>query len=226
MARRKIVSVPVSELSPEVIAEMEKEGAFVGHFSEAELKAKHEAWVVTLRWPPHRVDSAPFRALPEYERMYQMALGNLQSSKSLCIELGEQPKLLSWPRGSVVYYLTHLAVELFLKACLLRKGRRFATHEISELQDAFAETFPSQKRVHTLWDINVAELIALGPDPEPGAPRIRSREDEKFRYFADRQGNAPSSHYSFAPAVFITAIERLEKDFAEVWQSLAAPKKR
>ena len=220
MARRKLISASVTELTPEVIAEMEKDGVFVGHFSEAELKAKREAWEATLRWPLRGVHTEEFAALPEDERMYQMALGNIQSAKSLCTELGEHPERLSWPRGSVVYYLSHLAVELFLKACLLRKGRRFATHEISELQDAFAEVFPDREGIETMWDINLVELAELGP--EPGDQRIRAREDEKFRYFADRQGNPPRGEGSFAPAVFIPLIERLEADMAQVWCSLVA----
>jgi HEPN domain-containing protein len=218
--RRKIVLAPVVTETPEAIAELEKEGVFTGPLSEAELKAKREAWEATLRWPLRGVVTEEFAALPEDERMYQMALGNIQSAKSLCIELGEHPERLSWPRGSVVYYLSHLAVELFLKACLLRKGRRFATHEISELQDAFAEVFPGRKGIQTMWDINIVELAELGP--EPGDRRIRAREDEKFRYFADRQGNPPRGEGSFAPAVLIPAIERLEKDFVDVWGSLSS----
>lgn len=220
MARRRIDSVPPTELTPEVIAEMEKAGVFVGHLSAAELKAKREAWMATLRWPLRGVVTEEFRVLPEVERMYQMALGNIQSAKSLCIELGEHPERLSWPRGAVVYYLTHLAVELFLKACLLRKGRRLATHEISELQDAFDETFPNQKCIESMWDMNLVELAEFGPGP--GDRRIRAREDESFRYFADRQGNPPNGEYSFAPAVFIPEIERLEEDFIDVWRSLSS----
>ncbi|MEW5740441.1 MAG: hypothetical protein AB1938_16045 [Myxococcota bacterium] len=208
----------VGEPSADERAEMEKHGIFHGPLTDEERKAKRQAWEATLRWPLRGVVSEDFAALREHDRLHQMALGNLQSSKSLCIELGENPDRISWPRGAVVYYLTHFAVELFLKACLLRGGRRFdRTHEISELQDAFDEAFPNHEGVHTMWDINVVELAILGPVPDR---RIPAREDQFLRYFDDDAGTR--GEWSFAPAVFISEIEGLEEQFARVWKELPA----
>jgi len=209
MARPKIVFKPVEDSTPEERAEWEKHGVFVGPLTDAELESKSKAWEATLRWPPRRVETGKFAAFPYHERLYQLATGNIQSSRSLCVELGEQPDLLSWPRGAVVYYLTHLSVELFLKACLIRGGGQFdKIHEISQLQDSFQETFPNLKGIRTIWDINVVDPVPVN-------------EDQFLRYFDSRLPRRRSM-YSFAPAVFIVVIEDLEAEFKRVWEAVGA----
>ena len=57
-----------------------------------------------IRWSEVWVESENFGKLPLHERLRQMALGYLRSAKSQCIELGENPERLDWPRGSATIF--------------------------------------------------------------------------------------------------------------------------
>jgi hypothetical protein len=74
------------------------------------------------RWPGLAVDSKSFGHQSVGNRLRELALGYVQSAKLLSVFLGENPKELSWPRGSVACFCYRHAVELFLKSCILHRS--------------------------------------------------------------------------------------------------------
>jgi hypothetical protein len=102
---------------------------------EGRFYSFEEVQQLKYRWPDVGINSHDFGRLPHYERLRQMALGYARSAKSLCVELGENPDRLDWPRASVVLFCFYQAVELFLKACILYRspGERLGHHSAPDL---------------------------------------------------------------------------------------------
>lgn len=170
------------------------------------------------RWPGLGVASSEFGQLPATERLHQLALGYLESGKLMCVHLGDHPAEMTWPRGSVVCFCYRHAVELFLKACILRREPiEKCDHDIGKLRKQYDRLYSrAEFDFRTLYDLSLEDIEeALGE--RAGIEDFERKPDQVFRYLADKQGRSPRGHYMFAPGMYLSMLEQLEKDIQRIW---------
>ena len=163
------------------------------------------------------VTSDRFRLLQTHERLHSLALGYLQSAKSLCTELIDKEHLLSWPRASAVYYCSHLAVELFLKAAIQSRSGSFASiHSIAGLVKEYRRLFPEPVYFfRTVWDMDLDDIEELVGGSIGN--KVDRKADQVYRYFSGRSGELPSASHGFSPGVWLFGLDLLEKRWTEIW---------
>jgi hypothetical protein len=175
------------------------------------------------RWSGVVVDSKQFGQKPFDERLHELALGYLQSAKLLCILLGEHPNELSWPRASVVCFCYQLAVELFLKSCILHRipAIEKCSHDISKLKKEYSRLY-SQQEFHfeTPYDISLDDLDELFGVQVAHVEDFERKHDQVFRYLSDKMGRSPKGIYVFAPGSWLTMCEQLEADIHRIWDNI------
>jgi hypothetical protein len=181
---------------------------------------------VVGRWPSVHVDSEDFGNLAHSERLRRLALGYIASARALCLELGENPAKLDWPRASVVCFCCYHAVELFLKACILHRvpTKSLGVHDVSQLQQEYRQHYPFDRYfvIQTPWDMSIADIErAFGAPPGTAAREdFEDKRDQVFRYLSDKAGRSPKATYCFAPGTWIELAERLEGNFDRVWGNI------
>jgi hypothetical protein len=176
------------------------------------------------RWRGVGVDSCEFGKLPAAEHLCQLAIGYLESGKLLCIDLGENPSGLTWPRAAVVCFCYRHAVELFVKSCILRREPLDkCDHNISSLRKQYIRVYPGQEfHFQTMYDISIEDLEEAFGGPVVDIEEFERKEDQVYRYFSDRQGRSPKGGHAFSPGVWLSTIERLECDMKRIWERIQA----
>jgi len=141
------------------------------------------------------VRSDKFSQLPYADRLRELAYGYLESGKVLCVNLGENPNDLSFPRALVVCLCCRHATELFYKSCILYRGEiEDCNHDIGNLKRQFKRLYPEPEfEVRTFYDMAFSK-----------------HEDQILRYFADKNGQVPAVSYEFTPASWLATLECLE----------------
>jgi hypothetical protein len=178
------------------------------------------------RWPGVGVASREFGQLPAAERLRQLAIGYLESGKLLCINLGENPNELTWPRAAVVCFCYRHAVELFVKSCILhREPVEKCDHNISSLQKQYLRVYPEPEfhfqTPFDFWDI-VEDLEEQFGRPVIDIEDFERKEDQVYRYYSDKQGRSPKGWHMFGPGAWFSMIERLECDMKRIWERVRA----
>lgn len=169
------------------------------------------------RWPGVVVISTEFGHLPVAERLRQLAFGYLESAKKLCIDLGEHPSELTWPRASVVLFCYRHSIELFLKACILQcEPLGKCNHNIGELRKQYDRLYPQPEYdFHTLYDISLKDVEdLLGGQVE--VEDFERKEDQVYRYFSDKDGRSPKGCYAFGLGTWLSQIEALEYNLVRI----------
>jgi hypothetical protein len=172
------------------------------------------------RWPGVSVSSEDFLQKPVDKRFHELALGYLQSAKTLCILLGENPDELSWPRACVITYCYLLSVELFLKSCILHRISTIdqCSHNISKLRKQYYGLYPQPEfQFQTPYDFSLDDLDELFGMQVALVEEFERKPDQLFRYMSDKKGRSPKGRYFFAPGTYFILCERLEKDISRIW---------
>jgi hypothetical protein len=175
------------------------------------------------RWPEVVVTSYQFGQLPIHERLRQMAHGYIASSRSLTVELGENPERLDWPRASAACFCFHHSIELFLKACILFKcpNENIGYHSLPKLTDRYYELFPFDKffAFQAPWIDSPREIAhSLGGDID--IEDFEEKNDQVFRYLSDKEGRSPKARHGFAPGVWLSMMEHFEETMRRVWDNI------
>lgn len=175
-----------------------------------------------LRWMTS-ADSEEFSSASFEQRLHGLALAYLESAKLLCVALGDHPRALTWPRASVVYFTSHLAAELFLKACVVRrKAEEKLDHDIERLQKRFSDLYPNIEPLDTPWDVSIDTVTALFGLTRDAVVMedFEHKPDQIYRYGADKQGHPMKGFEQLAPGKWIQWIERTEVAFQRIWASI------
>lgn len=186
---------------------------------EARERAKH------IRWSEVWVESENFGKLPLHERLRQMAFGYLRSAKSQCIELGEHPDRLDWPRASAAIFAYHHSYELFLKACILYRvpvASEKMHHSVPKLLKRYHELYPVDKffAFDCFWWLDFDDLDEMVGGKALVIEDFEKKEDQVFRYFSGKVGESPKALHIFAPGVWLDMIEHTEEDMIRVWENI------
>jgi hypothetical protein len=176
------------------------------------------------RWPTVLVESWEFGRLPVAERLRQLAIGYLESGKLLCVQLGENPVELTWPRAAVVCFCYRHAVELFLKSCILRcEPIEKCDHNISSLRKQYFRIYPGRDFFfQTMYDISIDDLEELFGRPVANIEDFEKKEDQVYRYFSDKHGRSPKAMHTFGPGAWLSMIEHLECEMRRIWEHIRA----
>jgi hypothetical protein len=177
-----------------------------------------------VKWPTVIVYSQEFGALPIHDRLHRLAIGYLQSAKTLCNELGERDVLLTWPRASVVCFCYYHSIELFLKACIRRRapsGER-CHHDVTELKKRYLELFPERAffDFQMPWEISIKEIEDLMGKGTIDVEQFEDKRDQVYRYMSDKEGRSPKAIHVFAPGTWLGMIEQLEDDIDRIWSNI------
>ena len=102
----------------------------------------------TRSW--HMLTNSRLLSLPPPQQLESLALAYLESAQSLCDALADDPKDATFEKGAVVLYLSAHAVELFLKAAILRKtpSETFA-HDLEHIYNRYRALFPAKRFAFT-----------------------------------------------------------------------------
>ena len=124
-----------------------------------ELETAHMTW--------HLATDANIRLLPLHEQLFAFSYSYLEASKTLCIEAIRHAEERDWSRGAVVLLNAAHAVELFLKAVLVRKVPDFDIwkygHDIHALATEYDKLYSDPSHA---WNIPFRRALPDDLPPE------------------------------------------------------------
>jgi len=143
------------------------------------------------------------------ERTLWLALGYMEGAALLAKELVEDNFSRQYRSSRVVLYLTHHAIELFLKGALMEMGiQPQAHHRITELHTDYKQAYAGGEFDLSIpFELPVPETEALFP--EIALPSPKSLNDEAFRYATARNGRCFNFREEYDPEMRQTQLDAL-----------------
>ena len=153
------------------------------------------------------------RSLPPPEQFASYALAYLDSAQRLCTILAVSSKRATFERGSVVLYLTVHAVELFLKAAILRKApaERFS-HDLEHLHNRYKSLYPA-KRFQLSKEPFKTEYLGMSGAEIREAKQAQPAVDQLYRYPEDKDGKPWIALLGFEANSYAKELAILRSDF-------------
>lgn len=147
--------------------------------------------------------------LPILDQFIAFSEAYLDAAFRLCKILKLSTRKRSYPRGAVVLFLTFHAVELFLKAAILKKyPKEKLHHNVERLMSRYNELYPEKK-----FNFEIpfkTEYIGFEPsDKKPAHPL----QDQLNRYPISKNYEIWPGAIAFEPESFLSIIEGLLIDF-------------
>jgi hypothetical protein len=162
------------------------------------------------------------------EQLFAFSQANLDSAETLCTAIRAKTEVVTYAHGAVIMSLTFHALELFLKAAILRTvptekfGGRVG-HDLTQLYNRYKGLYPKKamqfevpfrsEELHTSnFDKNIVEeLSALNRYRERSLP-----EDQLHRYPTNIEGETWDAILGFEPTSFGSTIKQLQSKLTEV----------
>ena len=172
-----------------------------------------------MRW--QLTSDSNTRMLPVHEQLYAFAYSYLAAAQVLCQRAVERAELKDWPSGAVVLMNAAHAVELFLKASLLRKDPEFDVwalgHDVHNLANEYELQFTEPE---LSWDIPFRHSLPndLTDDQKRYYRQHTAQPSIALRYPVNRTGSSWLTLQAFEPHSFQQDLFRLEKDFDRIYQ--------
>jgi hypothetical protein len=159
------------------------------------------------------------RQLPVFEQLFAFAYAYLNAAHLLCANAIARAEDRDWAAGAVVLMNASHAVELFLKAALLKHDEsidvwRFG-HDIAALATEYEKLHPQPEWA---WDIPFRQWQPEGLSSE----QMRIYRDGvappsiEFRYPVTRQGAPWLTLHGFEPHSMARDLKRIEEDFDRI----------
>lgn len=172
----------------------------------------------------HMITASELNDTPVYERLFAFAGAYRNASFLVSSQMASDPKAFGWSDAAVALMLAAHAVELFLKAALLKRFpdidiARYG-HRLDDLNKAYRIWF---KDPDFDWDIPFTggkypdemtqeEIIALRKNtPDPSI---------RYRYPISKGGDEWSGLEGFEARSFLLLLDQLEKDFHRIRSQL------
>jgi len=164
------------------------------------------------------------RQLPVFEQLFAFAYAYLDAARLLCEKTMERADERDWSAGAVVLMNAAHAVELFLKATLLRHDESIDVwhfgHDVSALAKEYELRFSEPE---VAW-----EIPFRAPQPE-GLSREQQRiyrdgvapPSIEFRYPVTKQGQPWLTLHGFEPHSFARDLMRIHDDFDRIYHRAA-----
>jgi hypothetical protein len=171
-----------------------------------------------MNW--HMICEGELRDLKDHEQLFEFAFAYLNASQLICNNMVENRELRNWAFSSVVLFNAAHAIELFLKAALLRKNTELDLSDFGHNIDKLAEEYETQFTEEELqW--NIPFRFAL--------PIANSKEEKDFfkthiahpsienRYPFHSVGNQWIINKGFEPFSFVQELDVLQSDFHRIF---------
>ena len=170
------------------------------------------------------VVAANIKHLSARKRYFLFAKAYVDSAASLCDEILRMSEA-TWPRATVILFLTAHAVELFLKGALIEKisSSQLERHEIRKLFEHYIEQYPAPAfRIDLPFNPDIKgikEMISPIFSSEKEIDElIKSMpvESVMYRYPYDKKNEEWRGAYGFEAISFKKDIEKLRIDFSRI----------
>ena len=164
------------------------------------------------------VSDANVKLMPAHEKLFAYAYGYINAARSLCERAISLDEKCEWTDGVVVMMNAVQAVELFLKAMLLKvepEGEISQTHDIDQLAIKYEATYPGAV---FQWEIPFRKPKPAGLTPEQAAYlKARSAPASiELRYPLSKEGLDWFAHQGFEPVSFAHTLRVMHADFDRV----------
>ena len=160
---------------------------------------------------------APRGSLSEHEESFEYAAAYLDSAIRLCGVLARSYRRATYARGAVVMYLAAHAVELFLKAAILKKRAdlRLGHHDFEQLNSTYSGLYPEKRFRFTRTPFDV-QYLGMTKAEAREAKKTAPSADQLYRYPADKQGKPWNAAVGIEPKSCLKWLRELEEDFARL----------
>jgi hypothetical protein len=149
----------------------------------------------------------------------------LESAKILCRWLIDHPSEASYDRGCVCLGNARHAIELFLKAALLKRGASdIGEHDINNLAAIYAKYYPEPQ---FSWNVPFrTQVLGVDSDAEREAMIAKHNrdfpQDQIFRYPMTKRGKPWKGIVAgFRPSSFLALLAQAENDFARLQREIS-----
>ncbi|GGK78002.1 hypothetical protein GCM10007941_30110 [Amphritea balenae] len=153
------------------------------------------------------------------ERHLKFSEAYLHSARVLCENLVRLPASETFETGCACLFNARLAVELFLKAALLKKDPNIRLHHvIEELRDEYNKHYPESE---FFWDIPFTVEILGARSQEEKEVMHREHlksypQDQVLRYPMNRQREPWEAAAQFSAPAFLINLDTIEADFQRI----------
>ena len=155
------------------------------------------------------------------EKFFAYSEAYLDSAETLCDQIAKSEEKQTYTRGLVVLYLTFHAVELFLKAAILKKApNEPLNHKIENYEKRYKNLYPAKR--FTLEIPFKSEYIGLNPTEIANieAETNLAPPDQLNKYPVDRNGSEWNEINAFEPYSFLKELINLKAKFELVKQEI------
>lgn len=153
------------------------------------------------------------------DQLFHFSQANLDSAEMLCVAMCGNNQVATYAHGAVIQSLTFHALELFLKAAIMRSdptatfGGRDG-HDLTRLYKQYQGMYPEK-----CMQFDVPFMAApLDADDVVGLDRRQKKDsvDELHRYPIDMKGNEWKALIGFEANSFRLTIEKIRSDLSAV----------
>ena len=166
--------------------------------------------------------SSDLEALDVPERFLEYAFAYLESAKILCDHLVKNPSEETYARGNACSFNARLAVELFLKASILKKDPNLDLHHVIErLRDEYVRHY-TEPRFH--WNLQFTTRV-IGGEAAANGQIVKEHlkknpTDQRFRYPVNKQSEPWDGSGTFNASNFISTLQKIEQDMIRLRQEI------
>ena len=156
------------------------------------------------------------------ERFLEYAFAYLDSARVLCDQLIKNPSEVTYARGNACNFNARLAVELFLKASILKKDPNMDLHHVIEhLRDVYARQYV-EPRFH--WDVQFTTRV-IGGEAAANERIVKEHlkknpPDQRLRYPMNKRREPWEESGTFDASNFMLVIQAIERDMVRLKQEI------
>ncbi len=162
--------------------------------------------------------SSELDALEMPEKFLEYATAYLESAIVLCDQLIKNPSDVTYARGNACMFNARLAVELFLKASLLKKDPNADLHHVIErLRHEYARNY-TEPRFH--WVVPFTAQV-VGGEAENNGQIVKEHlkknpPDQSLRYPMNKNREPWEGSGSFDAASFMRLLQTIKHDMGRL----------
>jgi hypothetical protein len=181
---------------------------------------------VYMTWQMYPFSDLQQQAVPEQLLMFSAAY--LDSSEVLCEKLCSGVTNANYAHGAAIMSLAFHSVELFLKACILKRepNEQFGGkngHDLDALSKRYSKLYPKQEFqfeipfrrntpiVKGMAAEEFAELLAYAQEHN-----MKISEDQRHRYPTRIDGKTWDGDFAFEPNLFLATLLELQNAYTRI----------
>jgi hypothetical protein len=181
-----------------------------------------------MSWKMYVLSDLQRLSIPD--QLFHFSQANLDSAEMLCLAMCGNNQVATYAHGAVIQSLTFHALELFLKAAILR-SEPTATfggptgHDLTLLYNRYKGLYPEKcmqfDAPFMSGPLDANDLVGLDQNiidelVKSDRERKKDKVDQLHRYPIDMKGNEWKSLFGFEPNSFGLRIKQIQSDLSAV----------